>query len=134
MAPAGRAAADSASDRAVAQQIAQDLKQSGQLRDYRVAVKYQDGVAWLTGTVTSAEQKQTAERLARQSRGVDRVVSRLEIAGGEENVQQAGGVSADDYGTPLPAARPATRPQGAAAQRQAARAGGNNMPLPYART
>ena len=129
MAPAGRAAADSAEQRAAAQQIAQDLKESGLLKGYRVGVKYQDGVAWLTGTVTSAEQKRIAERLASQAKGVDRVISKLEIAGGaaDDSIQQAGGVSEDDY-APAPAmARPAARPM-------PVRNAGGNMPLPYART
>jgi hypothetical protein len=127
LAPAGRAAADAADDRAAAQQIAQDLKTSGKLRDYKVGVKYQDGVAWLMGTVTSQEQKLAAERIARQAKGVDRVISKLEIAGGsggDDSVQQAGGVSDEDYAQ-APAARPMP---------QQARRAGNNMPMPYART
>ena len=47
-----------AGDENTAQTIAKNLKQSGKLKDYRVGVKYEDGVAWLMGTVTSPQQKQ----------------------------------------------------------------------------
>ncbi|MEM9658618.1 MAG: BON domain-containing protein, partial [Planctomycetota bacterium] len=77
--PAVRASADASDDRAAAQQIARDMKESGLLQDYRVGVKFQNGVAWLMGTVTSREQKAVAEEIARQSYGVNRVVSKLEI-------------------------------------------------------
>src|SRR5215213_10430252 len=77
----GRASADAANDRAAAQQIAENMKLSGQLKDYRVGVKYQNGVAWLMGSVTSAEQKAIAEQIARESEGVDRIVSKLEVTG-----------------------------------------------------
>jgi hypothetical protein len=131
MASAGRAAADSAEDRAAAQQIAQDLKDSGMLKGYRVGVKYQDGVAWLTGSVTSVEQKRIAERLASQAKGVDRVISKLEIAGGnvaDDGFRQAGGVSENDFAVEPATARPAARPM------PVRNAGGGNMPVPYART
>ncbi len=131
VAPASRAGAEAASDRAAAQQIAQDLKDSGLLKDYRVGVKYQDGVAWLMGTVTSQEQKQIALRIANQSKGVDRVISKLEVAGGaaDDSIQQAGGVSEEDYAVqpavPTRAAKPVPMP---------VRNASGNMPLPYART
>jgi hypothetical protein len=125
--PAGRAAADAEQDRVAAQRIAQELKESGQLRDYKVGVKYQDGVAWLMGTVTSAEQKILAERLARQSAGVDRVISKLEVASarGDENVRTAGGVNSDEY--QMQASAPTV-------QRMPARNGRGNTPMPYARS
>jgi hypothetical protein len=131
LAPAGRAAAGSEADRIAAQKIAQDLKASGQLQDYRVGVKFQDGVAWLMGTVTSKEQKAAAERIARQSAGVDRVISKLEVSGAtasqNDNVQLAGGVEADEYQmqeAPLPAVQPMPMP---------VRTARSNMPVPYAR-
>jgi hypothetical protein len=125
VAPAGRAAAETPDDRAAAQQIAQDLKASGQLRDYRVGVKCQDGVAWLMGTVTSAEQSRTAERLASQSPGVDRVINKLEIAKKPQpavDVQQAS-VDSAEYEEPT---TPVSRPM-------PVRSASGNMPVPYAR-
>ena len=61
--PVSRVSAETAGDRAIAQQIAQNMKESGHLKDYRVGVKYQNGVAWLMGSVTSAEQKEIASVL-----------------------------------------------------------------------
>ena len=117
--------AASEGDENTAQAIAKNLKQSGQLKDYRVGVKYEDGVAWLQGTVTSPQQKQIAEQLARQSAGVQHVVSKLEVEGlqgGPQRDQQIQVASRD-----------------MSAQRQSAprdnrnMQGGNNMPVPYAR-
>jgi hypothetical protein len=76
------AMAETAAEKAMAQQIGRVLKESGQLRNYRIAVQYQDGVATLTGTVASAEQGNTAVRLARQINGVAHVVTELEYPGG----------------------------------------------------
>lgn len=81
LAPGARASADEAADRAAAQKIAADLKQSGKMKDYRVGVKYQDGVAWLMGSVTSEQQKHMAEQIAGRSAGVDQVINRLEVTG-----------------------------------------------------
>ena len=121
--PAYQASADGAGDRAAAQQIAENMKQSGQLKDYRVGVKYQNGVAWLMGTVTSPEQKQTAERIARQSDGVDKVVSKLEISSPTATLP-------NELVQPAAAPMPMRAPQ----QRMAARNPGASMPVPYART
>lgn len=68
-----------AQDSAVAQQVANTIKESGQLSHYRLGVKYQDGVAWLLGTVTSQEQMDAAVMLAEQVEGVDHVICKLEI-------------------------------------------------------
>ncbi len=65
----------------MANDVAQTLRESGQLKNYRVGVKYEDGVAWLMGSVTSAEQSATAEELARQVEGISHVVNKLEIVG-----------------------------------------------------
>lgn len=81
--PALEVCAASPESASKAEQIAMELKKSGQLKDYRVGVKYEDGVAWLSGTVTSAEQKQTAELLAQNCEGVSHVISKLMIEGGE---------------------------------------------------
>ncbi len=63
----------------MAGQVAQSLRESGQLKDYRVGVKYEDGVAWLMGSVTSAEQSAKAAELAGQVAGIAHVVNKLEI-------------------------------------------------------
>ncbi len=105
-----------------AKTIAANLKESGKLKDYRVGVKYEDGVAWLMGTVTSPQQKRLAEQLARQTRGVQHVVSKLEVEGASSTDTQIQTASKE-----IPTERrPATQ-----APRSAGR---NNMPVPYART
>ena len=43
-----------------AEQIAAHLTQSGQLKHFRIAVKFKDGTAWLQGQVCDAEQAKTA--------------------------------------------------------------------------
>ena len=72
-----------ASNQQVAEQIAHKLRYSGQMSDYKVAVKYQDGTAWLSGRVASEEQMQTALRLTFKIACVDRVVNDLAVAGDE---------------------------------------------------
>lgn len=130
--PASQAAS---TDEQVAQQIAQQLKVSGRLKDYRVGVKYKEGVAWLLGTVTSEQQKKAAELIAGSCEGVVHVVSKLEIEGGTQPqptaipaqapIQTASASSPlIETSTPEPLARPLAAPQ----QRNP----GANMPVPYA--
>jgi hypothetical protein len=78
--------------------------------------------------VTSQEQKQAAEQLALQSPGVDRVINRLEVTGGasDDSIQQAGGVSTEEYQEFAPTARPAAMPM-------PVRGSAGNMPVPFAR-
>ena len=61
------------------EKIAAGLKESGQLNDYRLGVKYEDGVVSLAGTVTSEEQLKTAVRLTEQMYGVKQVLHDLKI-------------------------------------------------------
>ena len=128
--PMSKVSAETAGDRAIAQQIAQNMKESGHLKDYRVGVKYQNGVAWLMGSVTSAEQKDIAEQIARESNGVQRVICKLDVKPGavaSEPVQTAGNFQ--DEGQFQPAARPMPTRTNVAAPR-----GNAGAPLPYART
>jgi hypothetical protein len=122
-------AAETAGDRAIAQQIAQNMKESGHLKDYRVGVKYQNGVAWLMGSVTSAEQKEIAEQIARESEGVERVICKLDVKGGQPNeaVQPA-----SNFQEPAQYQAQNNVPQ----MRRVAQpnAGNAGAPLPYART
>jgi hypothetical protein len=134
---AGLAKADADDDRAAAKQIADNMKQSGRLKNYSVGVKYQNGVAYLSGTVTSPQQKIAAEQIARQSDGVDRIVSKLEVSGGSKGAdqglqQQAGGYDNGELQT-ASAAMPVQQSM-PAPQRRVQQAGNGNMPLPYART
>jgi hypothetical protein len=70
-----------AEQKAMTEKIAAGLRESGQLTDYRVGVKYEDGVVWLVGTVTSKEQLQTAVRLTEQIYGVSQVIHDLKVVG-----------------------------------------------------
>jgi hypothetical protein len=124
--PVSRVSAETAGDRAIAQQIAQNMKESGHLKDYRVGVKYQNGVAWLMGSVTSLEQKEIAEQIARESDGVERVICKLDVKGGvaDPGVQPAAGnFQTASNAVPQMQRVPAAAPRGNA-----------GAPLPYART
>ena len=83
--PASHVAAQSAQDKAIAQQIGGQLKTSGQLHDYRIGVKYKDGIAALSGTVANQQQLHAALQLTQQMNGVDQVVNNLSIANPTSN-------------------------------------------------
>jgi len=85
-----------AGNQEIAEQIAYRLRNSGQMNDYKIGVKYQNGTAWLHGRVASEEQMNTALRLVFQTPGVSRVVNELALASPEavetaaaENAPQA---------------------------------------------
>src|SRR5215208_1831688 len=78
--PAISALAGSPAEEQMAHRIGSQLKQSGQLRNYEIGVKYHDGVACLEGKVTSPEQRVAAVRLAQKVKGVSRVECKLAIA------------------------------------------------------
>ncbi len=80
MLPVTNAAAGTAADTAMGNQIGQRLKESGRLHNYRIGVKYEDGVVWLEGSVLNAAQQDTAISLAQQVPGVVHVINHLEIA------------------------------------------------------
>jgi hypothetical protein len=63
----------------MAEGIAGYLRESGQLNDYKIGVKYQDGTTWLTGRVRSEEQMTTALKLVLQLQDVSRVINNLSI-------------------------------------------------------
>lgn len=73
-----------AGNQEVAEKIATSLRQSGQLKSYKVGVKYQDGTAWLRGRVSNLEQMNTALKLAFQTQGVTRVVNDLTIGSSDK--------------------------------------------------
>ena len=72
-----------AGNQEVADQIAQNLKHSGKLSDYRIAVKFQDGTATIKGRVASQEQMNTVLRLVFKTPGVSRVVNQMTIGESE---------------------------------------------------
>jgi hypothetical protein len=67
--------------------IAAQLRQSGQLRHYTVDIAFQNGSAELTGTVTDQPQREEVLRIVQGVPGVERVVDRLQIAPAITRVQ-----------------------------------------------
>jgi BON domain len=80
--PLSPARADDEGDRAAAQQIATMLRDSGQVRNYNIAVKYKEGVVRLEGRVTSQEQMNTALMLISDLDNVTQIVNGLSIGPG----------------------------------------------------
>lgn len=86
-----------AGNQETAEEIAKGLRASGQLHNYRIGIKYQDGTVWLRGDVANPEQLQTALALTAQMPGVTRVVNNLSVAA----------VAAEAANAAAPAAKPA---------------------------
>lgn len=86
-----------AGNQEVAEQIARNLRDSGQMSDYKIGVKYQDGVAWLRGRVVDEDQMNTALKLVFQTQGVTRVVNELTVA----SVETAQAVQSEPAANPL---------------------------------
>lgn len=76
-----------AANQEVAEQIAANLRSSGQLHGYKIGVKVQDGTAWLRGRVPSQQQLNAALKIVFETEGVKRVVNNLEV---EPTVQVSG--------------------------------------------
>ena len=72
-----------AGNQQTAERIALALKQSGRLRNYRIAVLYQNGTVWLKGNVATQEQMNTALELAFETPGVSRTVNHLAVTSGD---------------------------------------------------
>ncbi len=129
-----------AGNQEVADQIAQNLKHSGKLSDYRIAVKFQDGTATIKGQVASQEQMNTALKLVFKTPGVSRVVNQMTIGESEANpaVNNSPSHSAHRVASsyaPLPveqtsALEPGELPQ----KRSAPRPINGQMPIPVALT
>ena len=69
-----------AGNQEVAEQIAQSLRASGKMHDYKIGVKYQEGTVWLVGRVASEQQRTTALNLVMQSPNVNHVVNNLSVS------------------------------------------------------
>jgi hypothetical protein len=152
--PAGSVLAESATDKAMAQSIGLELKESGQLRDYRIGVKYEDGVAWLSGSVANAQQRDIAVQMTESMAGVVHVICKLEIDESSDTQpaeqpaarQQAlgGRVRTADYAATTGKMRPgrqAPSSRSQASQHMPTRSGTygaksqrSNMPMPLERT
>jgi len=83
--PALAASAETPAEKNIAQRIGSHLKQSGQLQNYRVGVKFHDGTAILAGSVASPEQRDIAMHLAQEVPGVKHVVCKLDCPNAPEH-------------------------------------------------
>lgn len=88
-------------DKATAEQIAIALRDSGQMQDYSVGVKYKNGTIWLNGRVASDEQMQAALQVLSEIEGIEKIVNGLEVKG-------SGGQQAGSQALPLPLAASST--------------------------
>lgn len=64
----------------LANQIAQHLRQSGQLKGFTVDIRVEQGVVELTGQVANQTQRDEVVRIVRGVPGVDRVRDRIDLA------------------------------------------------------
>jgi len=87
-------------DQALANSIAEQLRQSGQLHQYRININVQNGAAELTGTVVDQPQHEEALRLVQGVPGVERVRDRLALSGPITQVQ--GNATAEQVPPPPP--------------------------------
>lgn len=90
-------------DKAFAKQIANSLKESGEMRDYSVGVKCKDGTVWLAGRVTDQKQLSTALRVVSDIDGVNQIVNNMMVdeAGA---AAPSGGTRLRQVGSPAPLA------------------------------
>jgi hypothetical protein len=79
-----------ADDQLLADQVAENLKTSGRMKDYKVGVQVQDGTAWLQGSVANQQQWVAAQKIAEETYGVDRVVNNLTVGANRSAEQRPG--------------------------------------------
>jgi hypothetical protein len=95
----------------MANAIAEQLRQSGQLRRYNIGIAFQDGTAELTGSVADQPQREEALRLVQGVPGVERVRDHLQLTGtGGGSIAQAQAVAPAPTAEPLPAPAPEKAP------------------------
>lgn len=95
----------------MAERIVQQLRQSGQLRDYCIDVTYSQGQVELTGRVRDHAQREQAVRMVQGMVGVQRVNDRLALTS-DRGVTQ---VQAQDTFPPPPKPAPSEAPKAPAA-------------------
>jgi hypothetical protein len=115
-----------AGNQEVAEQIGASLRSSGQLHGYKIGVKFQDGTAWLRGSVADRAQMDAALKIVSQTPGVKNMVNNMTIAGERQEsvgaLQQANGAMAPEASKPRITAEMAV-PQATAANNRAFTAG-----------
>jgi hypothetical protein len=81
-AAAGATSASGTDDQQQADDLALQLRSSGQLRDYSIEIEAQGGAVTLTGRVADEAQRRAAIELVRQQPGVLTVTDRLAVSPG----------------------------------------------------
>lgn len=109
----------------MADAIAGQLRQSAQLKDYRIDVSFHDKTVVLYGSVTDQMQKDEVLRIVQGVPGVDRVIDRLQKTEGIARVQ----AEAPRTGPALPALPTLPPPQ-----QEPATAPGQQVPSPASPT
>jgi hypothetical protein len=71
----------------LADTIAEHLRQSGQLRHYRIDIVFQDGIARLSGTVVDQAQRDEVLRIVQGVPGVERVLDDVAVGATLTRVQ-----------------------------------------------
>lgn len=71
----------------IANTIAAQLRNSGQLRHFSIDISFQNGIAQLSGNVADQMQRDEAIRLTQAVPGVERVVDRMNTNSGIQQVQ-----------------------------------------------
>jgi hypothetical protein len=124
------ARASDAEDKAVAEQIATVMRDSGQLKNYSVGVKYRAGTVWLTGRVTSEQQKQAALALVSNLEGIEQIVDNVNVSGGS-SLEQPLAMKASARRTSYSAPGEMGAATNAGLEQPVASAGGNVVPAGY---
>jgi hypothetical protein len=136
------AVADTQEDQAAAEQIATILRDSGQMRNYSVGVKYKNGTVWLSGRVASDQQMQSALSVISEIEGINQIVNNLTVGGSagleQPMARKTGGAAAMARRTsataPIEAQQiPATYPRQPVAAQPAAQGGDQVTPAGYHR-
>lgn len=129
---AGMPLAALADNQQIAEQIAAHLRNSGQLHGYKIAVKFQDGTAWLRGRVSSEEQMRLALQLAAQVPGVQRVENELTVVQPERASTCSLEPPAARQGMPMRAQAASAQIPAPVLQQGAAAIGPEQTPRPWA--
>ena len=88
-------------DQQLADSVARQLRESGQLRHYRVDITCRAGLVELSGVVADQGQREEAVRLAQGVQGVERVRDLMTLADGALQQTQAGAPPTDGWDRPF---------------------------------
>lgn len=116
-----------ADNQQLADRIADNLRKSGQLSSYKIAVKYQNGTAWLKGKVRNQEQMSAALKTAFRTDGVNRVVNGMKL-----DPSMAAEKPSQQKTAPMAKQQPSRLPSGAITQQRMKQAAAAPVAIPVA--